>query len=119
MEAVFIRLLNMGIAAGWLILAVIVLRLVLRRAPRWIICLLWGLVAVRLICPLSLQSIFSLIPSRETVRQEIVFSESPAIQSGIRLVDHVVNPVLQESFAPQPGDSMNPLQGWLFIAGIV
>lgn len=119
MEAVFIKLLNMGIAAGWLILAVIVLRLVLRRAPRWMICLLWGLVAVRLICPVSLQSIFSLIPSRETVRQEIVFSESPAIQSGIRLVDHVVNPVLQESFAPQPGDSMNPLQGWLFIAGIV
>ncbi len=53
-----------------------------------------------MICPVSLQSIFSLIPSRETVRQEIVFSESPAIQSGIRLVDHVVNPVLQESFAP-------------------
>lgn len=119
MEAVFIKLLNVGIAAGWLILAVIFLRLVLHRAPRWTVCLLWGLVAVRLICPVSLQSIFSLIPSRETVRQEIVFSENPSIQSGIRLVDHVVNPVLQESFTPQPGDSMNPLQGWLFIAGIV
>lgn len=119
MEVVFIKLLNMGIAAGWLILAVIFLRLVLRRAPRRIICLLWGLVAVRLICPVSLQSIFSLIPSRETVRQEIVFSESPAIQSGIRLVDHAVNPILQQAFTPNPGDSANPLQVWLPAAGLL
>lgn len=119
MEAVFLKLLNMSITAGWLILAVIFLRLALRRAPRWMICLLWGMVAVRLICPVSFQSIFSLIPSRETVRQEIVFSESPAIQSGIRLVDHVVNPVLQDSFAPEPGASVNPLQVWLFAAGIL
>lgn len=119
MGAVFLKLLNMSITAGWLILAVIFLRLVLRRAPRWLICLLWGMVAVRLICPVSFQSIFSLIPSRETVRQEIVFSESPAIQSGIRLVDHVVNPVLQDSFAPEPGASVNPLQVWLFAAGMI
>lgn len=122
MEAVFLKLLNMSIAAGWLILAVICLRLVLRRAPRWMICILWGVVAVRLLCPISLKSIFSLIPSGETIRQEVVFSEAitetPVIQSGIRLVDHAVNPVLQESFAPGPGDSVNPLQAWLFAAGI-
>lgn len=119
MEAIFIKLLNMSIAAGWLILAVILLRLVLRRAPRWMICLLWGLVAVRLICPVSFQSIFSLIPSRETVRREIVYSETPAIESGIRLVDHAVNPILQQTFAPNPGDSVNPLQVWLPAAGLL
>lgn len=119
MEDVFLKLFNMSITAGWTILAVIVLRLVLKRAPKWIACLLWILVAVRLVCPVLLESVFSLVPSRETVRQEVVFSESPAIDSGIRLVDNVVNPVLHESFAPEPGASANPLQVWLFIAGIL
>lgn len=123
MEVVFLKLLNRSIAAGWLILAVICLRPVLRRAPRWMLCLLWGLVAVRLLCPVSLQSVFSLIPSRATVRQEAVFSEAfsetPVVQSGIRLVDHAVNPVLRESLAPGPGDSVNPLQVWLFAAGVL
>lgn len=119
MEEVFLKLLNMSITAGWLILVVMVLRIVLKRAPKWIVCLLWGLVAVRLVCPVSLESIFSLVPSSETVRQEAVFSESPAIDSGIRLVDNAVNPVLRESLAPEPGESVNPLQVWLFTASVL
>ena len=54
MDKIFLSLLNRGIAAGWLILAVLILRLVLKRAPKWIPCILWGIVAVRLICPFSL-----------------------------------------------------------------
>ena len=110
MQEIFLKLFNMSITAGWLILAVMVLRILLKRAPKWIVCLLWGLVAVRLACPVSLESVFSLIPSGETVRQEVLFSERPVIDSGIRLVDNVVNPMLRESFTPQPGDSVNPLQ---------
>lgn len=56
MNEVFVKLVNMSVAAGWLILAVLVLRLALKKAPRWITCLLWALVAVRLVCPISLQS---------------------------------------------------------------
>ena len=56
MNEVFVKLANMSVAAGWLILAVLVLRLLLKKAPRWITCLLWALVAVRLVCPVSLQS---------------------------------------------------------------
>ena len=56
MNAVFVKLVNMSVAAGWLILAVLVLRLLLKKAPRWITCLLWAMVAVRLVCPISLQS---------------------------------------------------------------
>lgn len=119
MEAVFLKLFNMSITAGWLILTVIALRVALKKAPKWIICLLWGMVAVRLICPVSPESIFSLIPSREIIRHETVLSESPSIDSGIRLVDNVVNPVLQESFTPEPGASVNPLQVWLSAAGIL
>ena len=56
MNEVFVKLANMSVAAGWLILAVLVLRLLLKKAPRWITCLLWALVAVRLVCPVSFLS---------------------------------------------------------------
>lgn len=63
MTAVFLKLLNMSISASWVVLAVLVLRVVLKRAPKTVWCVLWGLAAVRLICPFSIESIFSLIPS--------------------------------------------------------
>lgn len=119
MNDLFLELLNRSIAAGWLILAVILLRLLLKKAPKWISCLLWGLAAFRLLCPFSLESIFSVIPSRETVRPEIVYSPSPSIDSGITAVDHLVNPVLQQSFSPEAGDSVNPLQVVLAVAAVI
>lgn len=67
MEQMFVEVLNRSIAAGWVILVVAVLRLPIRKAPKWTACLLWALVAARLVCPFSLESAFSLIPSRETV----------------------------------------------------
>ena len=72
MTSVFLHLLNMSITAGWLVLAVILLRLVFRRAPKWIHCLLWVLVAVRLLCPVSIESVLSLIPSAELIPPEYV-----------------------------------------------
>lgn len=119
MSKLFLELLNRSIAAGWLILAVLLLRLLLKKAPKWISCLLWGLAAVRLVCPFSLESIFSMIPRRETVRPEIVFSPSPSIESGVTAVDHLVNPVLQHSFSPAVGDSVNPLQIVLAAAAVI
>lgn len=118
METLVLKLLNMSITAGWLILAVLLLRLLLKKAPAWISCLLWGLVALRLVCPFSLESVFSLIPSRETIPAEIALSPMPSVNSGVHFVDSRINPVLQDSFAPNPGTSANPLQVWLFIAGI-
>ena len=56
MNEIFVKLANMSVAAGWLILVVLVLRLALKKAPRWITCLLWAAVAVRLVCPISFQS---------------------------------------------------------------
>lgn len=80
MAAVFIKLLSMSIAASWLIVAVIALRLLLKKAPKWINCLLWGLVAVRLVCPVSFESTLSLVPSEETINSGIFssFIESAA-----------------------------------------
>ena len=56
MNALLIKLLNMSAAGSVLILAVVVLRAVLKKAPRWIICVMWALVAIRLICPISIAS---------------------------------------------------------------
>lgn len=82
MSMIFLKLVNMSLAAGWLILAVIVLRLFLRRAPRWICCVLWGIVAVRLVCPFSPESPFSLIPSAETISPDAVrYAQQPGIRS--------------------------------------
>ena len=78
MEQVFLKLVHMSVAAGWLVLAVLVLRLLLKRAPRWTICLLWALVAVRLVCPLSIESRFSLVPRTETVVQSVQTLSSAA-----------------------------------------
>lgn len=119
MDTIFLKLLNMSINAGWLILAIILLRLLLRKAPAWISCLLWALAAIRLVCPFSLESIFSLIPSSEPLPREMTISPAPVVNSGIKMVDTAVNPVLQKSFAPGLGASANPMQIWLFIAGII
>lgn len=114
MEAVWLKLVNLSIAAGWLVLAVIVLRLVFRKAPRWIFCVLWGLVALRLACPVSIESALSLIPSAQTLPPEILNTATPQIHSGIPAVNSAVNPVLGQSMTPAPGASVNPTQVWSF-----
>lgn len=110
MTTVFIKLLNMSITASWLILAVILLRIILKNAPKWIRCILWGLVAFRLICPISVESIFSLLPSAETIPQDIMYVDKPTIHTGVMAVNSVVNPYLSESMAPGVGAGINPIQ---------
>ena len=73
--AIFWKVLNMSIAASWVVLAVLVLRLLLKKAPKWIRVALWGLVAVRLVCPISFESVLSLIPSTQTVPEEFLYVE--------------------------------------------
>lgn len=119
MQAVFLKLLNMSLTAGWLVLAVLLLRVLLKKAPKWIMCLLWGLVAVRLLCPVSLESGLSLIPSAEPVPSDILLSDAPAIDSGLPLLNQTVNPVISQSLAPAAGESVNPLQIGAFAASAV
>lgn len=69
MGTVFLRVVNMSITASWLIAAVIVLRLLLKKAPRWLICMFWVFVAIRLVCPFSVESTWSLVPSAEPVSE--------------------------------------------------
>ena len=103
----------MSISASWIVLAVLLLRLLLKKAPRWITVLLWGIVAIRLICPFSIESVMSLIPSAETISPEIMMDRTPEINSGVPIINNIVNPFISESFTPNPATSANPLQLWI------
>lgn len=120
MAAVFLKLLNLSISASWLVLAVLALRLVSKRSPKWMNVLLWGIVALRLMLPFSIESALSLIPSAETVSPAVVqFDPAPTITSGVEFIDNAVNPSLSESFAAAPLASVNPLYVWTYLAGWV
>ena len=120
MAAVFLKLLNLSISASWLVLAVLVLRLVSKRSPKWMNVLLWGIVALRLMLPFSIESALSLIPSAETLSPEVVrFDPAPTITSGVSIIDNAVNPSLSEHFSAVPTASVNPLYVWTEIAGWV
>ena len=120
MAAVFLKLLNLSISASWLVLAVLVLRLVSKRSPKWMNVLLWGIVALRLMLPFSIESALSLIPSAETVSPVAVQSApAPTITSGVSVIDNAVNPSLSEHFAAVPLASVNPLYVWTYLAGWV
>jgi len=120
MSGIFLKLLNLSISASWLVLVVLALRLVLKRAPKWVNVLLWGMVALRLMLPFSIESALSLIPSAETLSPEVVrFDPAPTITSGVTIIDNAVNPSLRESFAAAPLASVNPLYVWTYLAGWV
>lgn len=120
MAAVFLKLLNLSISASWLVLAVLVLRLISKRSPKWMNVLLWGIVALRLVLPFSIESALSLIPSAETVSPTAVqFAPAPTITSGVSVIDNAVNPSLSEHFAAVPTASVNPLYVWAYLAGWV
>lgn len=119
MSDLFLKTLNMSIAASWLILAVVLLRFLLKKAPKWIAVLLWGIVALRLVVPFSFESALSLIPSAETFNAHNIQYETPAISSGIPAVNNAVNPVLGETFAPNSVGSINPLYIWTLVVSAI
>ena len=91
MNELFLKIINMSISASWLVLAVLLLRFVLKKAPKWVNVLLWGIVAVRLAFPFSIESALSLIPSAETIPPNIGMNTTPTINSGINAINNAVN----------------------------
>lgn len=120
MNELFLKIINMSISASWLVLAVLIFRLILKKVPKWVNVLLWGIVAIRMICPFSFESALSLIPSAETIPLDIEMAAKPTIDSGVPAINSVVNPVLS-SFAPPQHvlTSANPLQIWIPILNII
>lgn len=129
MDKLFIAILNNTLVASWIIFAVIVLRFVfkkfIKKIPKWVNCLLWGLVAIRLVFPFSIESIFSLIPSAKPVPVDIEYAKVPKINSGINVVNTAINPILENNFVAKEIASVNPIQiviivvSYLWIIGVI
>ena len=122
MNELFLKIINMSISASWLILAVLILRLVLKKAPKWVNVLLWGIVAVRLICPFSFKSALSLIPSAETFPEKIISGPSFDIQTGISPVDNRINDYLGDRYfegVTVPANNGNNIMTILTIVWII
>ena len=113
MSHLFLKILNMSISASYVVLVVLLLRLLFKKAPKWIAVILWGIVALRLVCPVSIESVLSLIPRAEVVSPDIMLDRTPEINTGIPIINEVINPVIGNSFAPDPLTSANPLQLWI------
>ena len=97
MAGIFLKIVNMSISACWIVLAIILLRFVLKKAPKWINCVLWGLAGLRLVLPFSFESVFSLIPSAETITK-VPDSPRPQINSGVSVIDNQINDYLQGNY---------------------
>lgn len=119
MTDLLIQAINRSLSAGWLVLAVLLLRLLLRNAPKGLRVLLWGMVWIRLACPALPESRLSLLPVSEPVSPQILLDPSPAVDAGIPAVNQAINPILGQSLAAAPGASVNPLQIWLPVLAAV
>ena len=124
MSTVFLQLLNMSITAGWLILAVLCIRRIFRKLPKWAACLLWAAPAFRLICPFSIESPFSLLPSTEPIKISTTLEGNtpnyiPSIDSRLTIVKNTINPMLSETFAYNKTEHTPPLQAAASITGLI
>lgn len=119
MENLFIKLFNVSVTASFVVLAVILVRFIMKKSPKWIICILWSLVGLRLVFPFSIESVLSLIPSAETLPPDIMVTHTPEIHTGIPIINSSINPIFTESFKPNLATSANPMQIIIFIASII
>lgn len=119
----FSNVLNASITASWLVLAVILLRLLLKKAPKRILVAMWGIVAVRLLMPISIESSFSLLPSTQTVSDQLLRSEGVLLQEPAYL-ELVTNPAFSSPVTVELGQSVGSFQWdmllltWPWIAGM-
>lgn len=113
------QILNNAITVGILILVIMLVRVLCRKMPKWITCLLWILVAAKLMMPFPMESIFSLVPTSEPIPAGIAMESNPHISTGIENVDNLINPALQQYFTPDKTASANPLQVWMYVGTVV
>lgn len=110
MEKMFLDFVNVSVSSCWLILAVLIFRLLLKKSPKNISCILWAVVGLRLLIPFNLENPISLVPSAEVFPEEFLYAAKPEINSGFEFIDNALNPIIAEALAPAPGASANPTQ---------
>ncbi|MGI5879180.1 MAG: M56 family metallopeptidase [Syntrophomonadaceae bacterium] len=121
MSSYFITVLNMSLTASYVVLAVIIVRLLIKRAPKIFSYALWAIVLFRLVCPFSFESNFSLIPNNnEIIPRDIIYSQNPAINTGVTITDKAINQSIQSTLPPvNPAASVNPMGIALEIGAII
>jgi beta-lactamase regulating signal transducer with metallopeptidase domain len=96
-EKLFLTILNMSLTSSYVIIAVILIRFCLKKAPKVVSYVLWLAAGFRLVFPFSFASVFSLIPFKPTpIPQDIVTQAVPRLDSGIAVVDNTIS-----GFCPQ------------------
>ena len=113
MQSFFYGLARQSLTAGWMILALLVLRPLLKKAPRAVSCLLWGLAAVRLVFPFSLESRVSLVPQQIAAPVRVTpidptYFAGPTIQTGAPAAAQVVS----------RGISWREVVPWVWLIGV-
>ncbi len=121
-EKLFMILLNRSLAACWLVLAIIILRPFLRRVSKSLCCALWGLVAFRLLCPFSLPSVFSLIPSVKLITTALPPAQSPVFDGILPIVEQGANDLVHSPSGIDPSAvshsaTLTQVVTWLWLAG--
>lgn len=117
LENIFLQLLNMSLTASFIIFAVLVVRLFLRKAPKVFSYALWAVVLFRLVCPFSFESVFSLMPVNPTpVAPDILYAQAPKITTGLTAIDQAASASLP---MPTVDASVNPLQIWAFVGTVL
>ena len=126
MTNLFLTLFNKSIPACFLILAVMLLRLLFKKAPKALFPVLWAFVGLRLALPFLPESRLSVIPSPETLSYETVrYAAHPTVQTGIYAVNSAVNPTLGKVFETPAGGSVSPLyvltsvMGAIWVIGVI
>lgn len=110
MSEIFLKIVNMSLSASLIILVVLLLRQIFKKTPKWIAVLLWGIVAIRLICPFTVESALSLIPKAEPISPEIITDTVTVINNDVPIVSTEPNLAVNEAPAPQPVESGFSLQ---------
>ncbi len=119
MEGIFLNIINFSITATYIAVAVMLIRLCIKKAPKWISGVLWGFVGLRLLFPFSIESIFSLIPNNKPIPDNITTMPKPEIDSGIPIINDTFNPIISDTFAPPPEASVNPMEVLMTVASYV
>ncbi len=119
MTDLFLKIFNISLSAVWIVCGVLAVRLLIRKAPKWVFPLLWGLVGLRLLLPTLPESSVSLLPSAEPVPEAVILSPKPAFHTQYDFVDEAVNPIVESSLTPAAGDSVNPMQVLVYAGSIV
>ncbi|MBR6552707.1 MAG: hypothetical protein IKT89_07700, partial [Clostridia bacterium] len=119
MSTIFLYFANISITATWVVLALVLLRPVLKKVPKWVNCILWSVVGLRLCFPINIESRFSLVPTKETKPTDIAYLTYPQIDSGVSVINNVVNPVISNSIPLEELNSANSLETPLNIFTII